>query len=260
MAQLLELATIEQGLTSAGVPAELASEALSAFVAAKRKFHLGDFRPNAVEGGRFSEAVLRILEWQTCGTYTPLADPKFKADGVIVKLGQLSLGSFPESVRLHLPRAIRIVYDIRNKRNTAHLSDGIDPNLQDATLVIANLDWILAELVRLYHNVSASEAQDIIEALVRREVPMIQVFDGKPRILKKVSHNDHLLVLLYWWGDRPIDRKVLSSWLPVNLRKNASRTLRSLHDCYFITLTDDAAHITQLGLRSVEERRLIEAL
>jgi len=260
LAQLLDLAALEQGFLSAGVPADLASETLEAFVSAKRRFHLGDFRPNAVEGGRFSEAVLRILEWQTTGSYTPLADPKFKADAVITKLGQLPAGSFPESVRLHLPRAVRVVYDIRNKRNTAHLSDGIDPSLQDASIVIATLDWILAELVRLYHSVSASEAQRIIEALVRREVPMIQEFDGKPRVLKTLSHADHVLVLLYWWGDRPISRADLNSWLPANMRKNASRVLRALHDAYLITLSDDTAHITQLGLRSVEDRRLIESL
>ena len=31
----------------------------------------------------------------------------------------------------------------------AHLSDEIDPNLQDSTFVSSCLDWILAEFVRL---------------------------------------------------------------------------------------------------------------
>ncbi|GAA2236630.1 hypothetical protein N1031_10970 [Herbiconiux moechotypicola] len=260
MAQLLDVTALRQEFVNAGVPEELAGEALGAFVGAKRRFHLGDFRPNAVEGGRFSEAVLRILEWQTTGTYTPLSDPKFKADAVITRLGQLSAGSHPESVRLHLPRAVRVVYDIRNKRNAAHLSDGIDPSMQDASIVVATLDWILAELVRLNHTVSATEAQRVIEALVRREVPMIQEFNGRPRILKTLSHADHLLVLLYWWGDRPIARSILNSWLPANMRKNSTRVLRTLHDGYLITLSDDEAHITQLGLRSVEERQLIGSL
>lgn len=260
MAQLLDLPAVEQGFVAAGVPAELAKELLDAFVAAKRRFHLGDFRPNAVEGGRFSEAALRILEWQTTGAYTPLSNPKFKADSIITSLGQLGAGSYPESVRLHIPRAVRVVYDIRNKRNTAHLGDGIDPNLQDAAIVIATLDWVLAELVRLHHSVSAAEAQQIIEALVRREVPMIQEFDGKPRILKTLTHNDHYLVLLYWWGDRPLDRKTLSGWVPPNMRKNPGRALDSLHEGFLITLTTTTAHITQLGMRSVEDRNLIEPL
>jgi hypothetical protein len=90
----------------------------------------------------------------------------------------VTLSNYSDSIRLHIPRAIRVVYDIRNKRDAAHLADDIDPNLQDATLVISNLDWILAEFIRLYHNVSADEAQKIIEGLVARKVPVIEDFDG----------------------------------------------------------------------------------
>jgi len=258
--KVLDLSAVEEGFVNAGVPGELARELLDAFVEAKRRFHLGDFRPNAVEGGRFSEAALRILEWQTTGVYTLLSNPKFKADSVITSLGQLAAGSFPESVRLHLPRALRVIYDIRNKRNTAHLSDGIDPNIQDATVVVSVLDWVLAEFVRLFHSVSASDAQQTIDALVRREVPMIQVFDGKPRVLKTLSQAEHVLVLLYWWGDRPLDRKTLSSWLTPSMRRNPGRVLSALHADFAVTLTETAVHITQVGMRRVEDEKLIAPL
>ena len=59
-----------------------------------------------------------------------------------------------------------VVYDVRNNRDVAHLGADIDPNLMDATLVISILDWVLAELVRMYHKVSADEAQKIIDGLV----------------------------------------------------------------------------------------------
>ena len=53
------------------------------------------------------------------------------------------------------------------KRDVAHLGDGIDANLQDATLVIGNMDWVMAELVRLHHGVPANAAQKIIEGTAR---------------------------------------------------------------------------------------------
>lgn len=260
MAQLLDRAAVESDFVVAGVPADLASELLDAFVETKRRFHLGDFRPNAVEGGRFSEAALRVLEWQTTGSYTPLSDPQFKADRVLNALPQLAPGSFPESVRIHLPRALRVIYDIRNKRDAAHLNDSIDPNLQDASIVVSILDWSLAELVRLHHNVSAADAQQIIDSLVRREVPMIQEFNGQPRILKKLGHKEHVIVLLYWWGDRPLDRKLLSSWLPPAVRRNPGRVLDALHDDFLVTVAPNTAHITQLGMRFVEDNNLISPL
>lgn len=185
---------VEQGIIQSGVPAPVVTEILDAFVALKRRFHAGDYRPNAVEGGRFSEAVFRLLEWATTGTFTPFGDPSFKTDPLIKRLEQAPRTSFPDSVRVHIPRTLRVIYDIRNKRNTAHLADGIDPNVQDAHLVVANASWVLAELVRLYHSVSATEAQSTIEHLVRRDVPMMQVIDGFPRILKTLRASDHCLV------------------------------------------------------------------
>ena len=76
------------------------------------------------------------------------------AEAIANYLQNLPSSAQPDSIRLHIPRALRMVYDIRNKRDAAHLANGIDPNLQDSTLVISVLDWVLAELIRLHHTVS----------------------------------------------------------------------------------------------------------
>jgi hypothetical protein len=256
----VDAASIEAGFIAAGMPNELAREVLEAFIQAKRRFYLNDFMPNAVEGGRFSEAVLRVMQWATTGGFTPLANPKFKADTVITTLAGLPSGSHSESIRLHIPRAVRVIYDIRNKRNTAHLSDGIDPNFQDASIVVAILGWVLAELVRLYHSVSANAAQVTIEALVSREVPLIQVFDGKPRLLKTVGASDHILILVYWAGENGVDRKELTKWLPKKMQANAVRTLNGLHEKHLVHFTDPIIRITLLGQLDVEARKLIAPL
>ena len=76
---------------------------------------------------------------------------------------------------------------MRNKRDVAHRADRIDPNQQDATMVVRNMEWVLAELLRLYHNVSAQAAHEITVDLVSKDVPLIQVFDGYPRVLKQLK-------------------------------------------------------------------------
>src|SRR5262245_20866053 len=133
---------------------QLVGELLSAYQEAKRNFFLSGLRLSAVEGGRFCEAALRMIQEKTTGAFTPL-NQKLDTDKLISQFANLPKRSHPDSVRLNIPRAVRVVYDIRNQRDAAHLADGIDPNIQDATLVISNLDWILAEFVRLYHNVQA---------------------------------------------------------------------------------------------------------
>src|SRR5206468_8257346 len=134
-------------------------------------------------------------------------------DKTIERLRQLPPAAHHDSIRLHIPRALRVVYDIRNKRDAAHLADDIDPNRQDATLVTSVLDWVLAEFVRLSHNVSADEAQRIIEELVTRQVPAIQDFAGFLKVLRPgLRASDHLLLLLYQRGHDGATLDELSGW------------------------------------------------
>jgi hypothetical protein len=139
---------VQQGFVSAGIPHVLVDELLEAFSEAKRRYYLDDLRPNAVEGGRFSEAAFRVLQSATAGgQYTSAGKTLPSVDKLLVTF-ENAVGHH-DSLRIHMSRTLRLIYDIRNKRDAAHLADVIDPNIQDASLVIRNLEWVLAELMRL---------------------------------------------------------------------------------------------------------------
>ncbi len=253
------LAAVRAGLAT-GNSAKLVDELLAAYVEAKRNFQLGGLRLNAVEGGRFCEAAFRMLEERTAGAFTALGK-KLDTDKLIERLRTLPAAAHNDSIRLHIPRALRVVYDIRNNRDAAHLADGIDPNRQDATLVTSVLDWVLAEFVRLSHNVTADEAQRIIEELVTRQVPAIQDFAGFLKVLRPgLRSSDHVLLLLYQRGQSGATLDELLAWARPDMRTNLRTTLRRM--------TDDRAHIhfddsryflTDEGAREVESRMLCEA-
>ena len=147
-----------------------------------------------------------------------------------------------------------MIYDIRNKRNTAHLGDGIDPNDQDATLVISAIDWVLAEFVRLYYGVTANEAQRIISNIVSRKAPVVQDFDGYLKILNpKLSVSDRILVLLYQRGAKRATFDELSSWVRPKMRTNLKRTLEQLeHDKAQIHMSRGSYQITASGVQQAE--------
>src|SRR5258708_31824224 len=111
------LGQIAAGL-KAHFPEKLVDEFLSAYQDAKHNFFLGGLRLSAVEGGRFCEAALRMLEHITKGSSTELGR-LLDSDKLIVTLSNYSKTQFPDSIRLHIPRAIRVVYDIGNKRDSA---------------------------------------------------------------------------------------------------------------------------------------------
>jgi len=236
---------------------KIVEELLSAYQDAKRNFYFGGLRLSAVEGGRFCEAAFRMLEQLLTAKFTPLGD-QINSDKLLTALKESPKAALPESVRIHIPRALRVVYDIRNKRDAAHLADGIDPNVQDATLVIATLDWILAEFVRLYHGVPADAAQKLIEDLVVRRAPAVQDFAGFLKVLRPdLQASDRALLLLYERGAQGATFQQLSDWVHPTMRKNLKRTLESLeHDHARIHSVNGTFHITIRGVQEVERKRL----
>lgn len=233
-------AAIRAGLVTTLDP-KLVNELLDAYEEAKENYYLGGLRLSAVEGGRFCEAALRLLQERAFGKFDRVGKP-IKTETVIQNLANLPATSQPDSVRLHIPRALRVVYDIRSNRDAVHLGDGIDPNLQDATLVVGVLDWVLAEFVRLHHNVTPDEAQRMVNDLVTRKAPVIQDFNGFLKVLRAdLTVGPRCLVLLYQRGNEGATYDELCSWVKPAMRANLRRTLKAL--------VDDKSWVHQLGNR-----------
>lgn len=253
-------ADVQSGFVAAGMPAELADEVLAGYEEAKRRYYLGDHRPTAVEGGRICEAVTRVLEHELLGKYTPLGK-------TLPPLNDKRLSSFfgaqgkPDGLRIHLPKALYFIYGIRNQRDVAHLGDGIDPNMQDATLVVGTLDWMMAELVRVFHTVSPDEAHAIITDLITREVPVVEEIDGQPVCSKDLGVGDQILVFLYRAGrDAGLDLQELRRQMRHRDQSNLNKAVRRLYTKGLVLLHPDTnrAHITSNGMKDVEGRKLLQ--
>jgi len=255
----MDLNDVRVSFVAAGIPEDLADELLEAYSEAKRRFHLRDLRPQEVEGGRFSEAVCRVLEHLCGGPVTPLGKSLPSVDQLLRRFENEV--AQPDAIRMHIPRTLRLVYDIRNKRDVAHLADGIDPNLQDATLVVANMDWVVAELVRLHHGVGPDEAQSIIEDVVTKAVPAVEEIDGQPVILTDLQPRDQALLMLYRAGAAGASFDELASWLRIESRKDNFRARLARLDADKRVLLHPRTgryYITAKGRRDVEQRGLAQ--
>jgi hypothetical protein len=249
---------IESELASKLDP-RLIHELLEAHAEAKRNFYLDHLRPAEVEGGRFCEAAFRILELVTKGSFTPLNKSLTNSEKIISDLASLDSSRFNDSIRLHIPRSLRLVYDVRNKRDAAHLADGIDPNLQDANLVVGVLDWVLAEFIRLYHRVSADQASAIVASIVKRVAPVVQDFEGFLKVLNPgLGASDHSLVVLYQRGDQGATLEELKAWVRPSMRPNLQRTLNILVEKKdYVHFANKRYRITRRGEQYVEVHSLI---
>lgn len=237
-------------------PQKLVDELLDCYQEQKRNFFLGNHRPTEVEGGRFSEAAFRMLESIGGLKATPIGK-QLDTETLIKQLQNLP-STIPDSVRIHIPRTLRVVYDIRNKRDAAHLADGIDPNLQDASFVFASLDWVLAEFVRLSGGITA--AYSLIKAITINAIPAIEDFNGFLKTLKpRLKVSEIVLLLLYHQGAKGATYDQLYSWVKPAQRANLKATLaRMEHDKDFVVHTSGSYYITRLGILEVQNKKLLE--
>ncbi len=249
--------TVIQSSLYAHFDHSLVDELLESYIEAKQEFQVGGLRLNAVEGGRFCEAAFRLLEQITTGSFTPLGR-QLDVEKLAINLSNTPKHLHSDSIRLHIPRTLRVIYDIRNNRDAAHLSDDIDPSMQDATIVVSGIDWTLAEFVRLYHGCAADEAQKIINSLVIRRIPAIQNFDGFLKILKpNLKASQYILLLLYERGDLGATYEEIEKWIKPSMKKNLRRTLhRLVHDNAHLHFNGSKYMITQLGMNEVELKKL----
>lgn len=189
------------------------------------------FGPSELNGAKFSEVVFRILEWHTSTdkSYTPLGTSIRNFDNATRKFENKS--NFPDSIRFHIPKILNTLYSIRNKRGVGHVGGDVDPNYMDALFVVSAADWIMAELVRIFHNISIPEAQKLVESIVSRKMPLVWDIQGRKRILQpSMSYKEKVLLLLYSEHPKPITDRTLFEWTEHSRFNNfSSSVLIPLH-------------------------------
>jgi hypothetical protein len=150
------------------------------------------------------------------------------------------------------------LYDIRNNRNVGHVGGDVDPNHMDSTYVLNATRWILSELVRLFHSVSVTEAQAVVESLTDKIVPVIwKVPSGAKRVLiPGMTMKNRMLLMLYDAHPEPILEPDLFRYVE---HSNASvfrrDVIRPAHKAALINYQAPGGviHISPTGLRLVEE-------
>jgi hypothetical protein len=248
--------SVREVLVDAGLPQDVVDALLAEYSESKRRYYVGDHVPVAIHGGRFCEAAVRLIQYLGKGYSVPL-DEQLQLEPALRQIENDT--SIDDSLRLHVPRALRLIYGVRNSRNAGHLRGGLDTSGQDATLVVGVLEWVLAEIVRATHNVSRAVAQALVDGIVTKQVPVIGEFNGKPVLLAKAGNVDHVLALLYWANRKSVSLSELRRWLSGSAARNLRRTLVAAESKHFVFVDGDEVFLTPVGKRHIEQKGLLEA-
>ncbi len=230
----------------------------------KKNFREGRYEPSELNGAKFCEAAYRILEWHTSSTksYTSFG-VKINDFGQSVRRFE-SMSLYPDSVRFHIPKILDALYTIRNKRGVAHQSGEVDPNYMDAVFVVSACDWVMAELVRLYHKIPPKDAQKMVQDLVTKKIALIWDVGEVKRVLNpELSFKDKTLVLLYPAYPNSVMESELLKWVEhSNPTVFRTKVLEPCHKEKLIEYDseDRCVTLSPLGLKYVEDSIELEIL
>lgn len=163
-----------------------------------------DWKIAGLDAGHFVEAVRRFLDIVLFGASVPIG----KSLGAFhqKELLRLEGAKGDDAYRLHIPRALQLIYGIRNKRGIGHLSE-VAANRQDSSMVLQVAKWVLAELVRLNSNLGTDETSALVDRICHRNVAAIW-FDGEKDIVlsDNLSLKHQIIVVLYSRSTGNIDQ------------------------------------------------------
>lgn len=178
-------------------PNELVDALFDSYIEIKTNYIINKWEPSELNGGKFVEACVRLMQHACTGNYVPIGTSIRNMFNEIRQLEQSS-STIHDSYRLHIPRCLGAIYNIRNRRGVGHLSGDVNPNKSDALLIITLSEWILSEIYRINYNVSLQEAQSLVDILVSRKLELVFELNGKKRILNpNLSMKEQILLLLY---------------------------------------------------------------
>lgn len=215
------------------------------------------WEPSELNGAKFSEAVFRVLEWHTNNdnSYTPFGGRIHPFD---VKLRQFeSRSGFENSIRFHIPKMLAVVYSLRNDRGVGHIGGDVNPNHMDSMAIVYMAKWIMAELIRIFHTLSISKAQSIVEKIVEREIPIVWMISDKKRILNpSLNVEERTLVILHSEYPNGINEKNLFNWVEYSNPTTYKKILTKLHKEKFIEYDKKNSLVTlsPRGIKFVEQK------
>lgn len=247
-----------------GIPQKYRKRIIDTYLSIKHRYEKarfdGSYDASGLSCGKFVETVYRFLEWRLLGKTTPFGKSIPNMSKAVRDLIETDKSKGPESLRVIIPRALMFLYTMRNKRGIGHVGGDVQANEIDANTIVRVCDWIICELIRVYHGVSLQDAQGIVDTLATRSMPYIWEVSGRKRVLDAgMSYRDKTLVIVYSDAHEGVHFKDLVASVEYS-NPSAYRTtiLKRLHaECLIdFDIDSNIVRISPTGIAYVESNLL----
>jgi hypothetical protein len=244
----------------ANVPADYKNRLIKSYLELKSRHAEGTHDAAGLSAGKLCETVLRLLQSQLGQAVTPFGQQIPNFHDVCESFAKVPKVNGNESLRIVIPRALSFLYTLRSKRGIGHVGGDIDANAIDGATIGRVADWIVCELIRIFHKMSLEDADALVSSLAARDIPEIWEVGGKKRVLRHdLDFKQKTLLLLYKTIDSAVLAEDLCSWTKYsNLGVYRKKILRPLDTANLIEYDreTETVIISPLGSQRVVEEIL----
>jgi len=245
----------------ANVPTDYRNRIINSYLDLKSRHTEGKYDAAGVSAGKLCETVLRLLQHELKKAVTPFGQQITNFAGECDGFAQVPKTMANESLRIVIPRALSYLYTLRNKRGIGHAGGDVDANAIDGATITRVSDWIVCELIRIFHSMSLEDADALVASLSSREIPDIWEVGGKKRVLRDdLDFKQKTLLLLYSSVESAVLTEDLFSWTKYsNFAAYKNKVLGKLDTSNFIEYDQDSdtVIISPVGIKYVEEQILL---
>ena len=229
---------------------EISTQILDSYKEIQGNFLLKKWKPSELDAGHFVEVVRRAIESELFKKYTPIDKQLLKFNELVLKQYESANGN--ESFRILIPRILKSVHNIRNKRGVGHIGK-VSPNEMDSTYILYATKWILSELIRLKSNLSILETQKLVDKIVKRQIELIWESKNKTKRILNPKMQASKQILVFLLDKSPLSEKKLIKMVEYKNATNFTKLLKYLHSKRLIEYCSDDCEITDLGIAEAEK-------
>lgn len=212
------------------IPASHRTPLLKEYSDLMNAFYEHRWRSAELSGGRFCEIVYSILKGKATGSFS---NSPSKPANLCQACRDLEREmSLPRGLRVLVPRMLVALYEIRNNRDVGHVGANVSPDAMDSQIVIEMCSWILAELVREFHQSTTKDAKDLVEQISERKLSLVWVQGGNKRVADARLKLPEKILILLATANEYVKISQLLAWLKYGDKKYLKILLKKFdEDC-----------------------------
>jgi hypothetical protein len=245
----------------ANVPSKFRKRILDSYLEIKRRHREAAFGTSldaaGLSAGKFCESVIRHLQQELTGGSVPFGTHIASFPDACRQLITVDASKGPESLRVLIPRALVFLNTMRGKRGIGHVGGDIEANSIDLATIVRICDWVMCELIRVYHNLPIEDAQAVVDSLATKQVQDIWEVGGKKRILRTgMNYKQKVMLLLYSQPESAALTEELFDWSEhSHMAHFRGDVLKPLHQSKFVEYdrVEEIVYLSPLGVSEVEK-------